>query len=245
MMVRLGLLLLAGAGLLIGFYYYARWSRQVSPAQSLKLLRWTGVVVGLVLLLVLTARGGSVLTLPLLGALIPALWRWRVLWDGVPGASPQEADDGSTKSSSSRVETLYLRMVLNHATGELKGRILRGRFEGVELRRLQLRDLLLLYRECQSDAQSVAVLEAYLDYVHKGLWREQYAREQQEASWSASEKAMDLREAYEVLGLQPGASLEDIKAAHRRLVQRVHPDQGGSTYLAAKINRAKDLLLGK
>ena len=56
-------------------------------------------------------------------------------------------------------------------------------------------------------------------------------------------QAMSIDEAMEVLGLKPGYSKEDVKQAHRRMMQKVHPDRGGSDYLAAQINQAKDILL--
>ena len=54
---------------------------------------------------------------------------------------------------------------------------------------------------------------------------------------------MSAAEALQVLGLEPGASREEITAAHKKLMQRIHPDKGGSSYLASRINQAKDLLL--
>ena len=100
--------------------------------------------------------------------------------------------------------------------------------------------------ECRAgDSQSAAVLEAYLDRVHGDDWREAYGQGAEQASSAPpSGGPMTREEAYAVLGLEPEATEEDIRTAHRRLMQKMHPDRGGSTYLAAKLNQAKDLLLG-
>ena len=149
------------------------------------------------------------------------------------GASP-----GPTPGQTSEVETAFLRMRLDHDTGEMDGTVLRGRFEGAGLRGLGLSELLELMNECRSDRQSVAVLSAYLDRFHEG-WREH-----QDRPPGPSSDGMNEDEARAVLGVGPDATREEIILAHRRLMQRLHPDRGGSDYLAAKLNAAKDLLLG-
>jgi DnaJ-domain-containing protein 1 len=126
----------------------------------------------------------------------------------------------------------------------MSGRVLEGRFAGRTLRDLSLQNLLDLWRECQSDAQSLAVLEAYLDRHVEAGWREQVCDTGPTADSNRNSGVMDRAEAYQILGLQPGASREDIQAAYRRLIQRVHPDHGGSSYLAARLNQARDVLLG-
>lgn len=67
----------------------------------------------------------------------------------------------------------------------------------------------------------------------------------QKSAWfsGGGSPGMTIEEAYLVLGLNPGATREEIKAAHRNLIRRSHPDQGGTAYLAAKVNAAKDVLL--
>ncbi|MFN3400853.1 MAG: DnaJ domain-containing protein, partial [Ferrovibrio sp.] len=112
---------------------------------------------------------------------------------------------------------------------------------------LSFEDLILLLRDCQShDNQAAALLEAYLDRSIGEDWRERAAQgDAGEAASPAQSGTLTREQAWEVLGLQPGANDAEIRTAHRRLMKKFHPDQGGSTYLAAQINRAKDLLLGE
>jgi hypothetical protein len=148
----------------------------------------------------------------------------------------------------SQVETSWLRMQLDHATGRMHGEVLQGRFAGRMLASLAFEDLILLLRDCRAaDNQAAALLEAYLDRTVGEDWREKAARgDPGDAAGAAGGGATMTREqALDILGLQPGAGADDIRAAHRRLMKKFHPDQGGSTFLAAQINRAKDLLLGE
>lgn len=154
---------------------------------------------------------------------------------------------GSDQQSS--VETAWLRMSLDHGTGRMDGDILQGRYAGRRLSSLGFEDLILLLRDCRAaDNQGAALLESYLDRTVGEDWRERAASgDPGEAadpmSGAANGSAMTREQAWDVLGLKPGATADDVRAAHRRLMKKFHPDQGGSTYLAAQINRAKDLLL--
>ena len=136
-------------------------------------------------------------------------------------------------------------MSLDHDSGTMDGEVLRGRFAGRRLSDLDVAQLIDLLAECRgADGQSASVLEAYLDRTWGPDWRKNEGAETGDQEGPLPNGGMTTAEAYEILGLQPGASEETIIEAHRRLMQRLHPDRGGSTYLAAKINQAKDLLLG-
>ena len=138
------------------------------------------------------------------------------------------------------VNTAFLKAWIDHASGDVGGTVLAGRFAGRTLDALSDADLLDLRTECAADADSLRVLEAYLDRRLGADWRN--ARSAPPPRGSRSD--MSREEALAVLGLSEGAIGEEIKAAHRRLIQRMHPDVGGSADLAARINRAKDVLLG-
>ncbi len=137
----------------------------------------------------------------------------------------------------SEVRTAFLEAWIDHGSGDVGGKVLQGRFAGRPLDALADPDLLDLHRDCAGDAESLRVLEAYLDRRLGADWR------QARRPPSNPRIDMDRAEALAVLGLVEGAREEEIRAAHRRLIQRVHPDVGGSADLAARINRAKDVLI--
>lgn len=125
------------------------------------------------------------------------------------------------------------------------GTIRRGRFAGRRVDQLSRPELLALHLQLASSPRDRAMLEAYLDSRIPG-WRGDFEQDAAGRSRGASRPGtMTDQQAYEILGLAPGASEAEIQAAYRRLMKRVHPDQGGSTFLAAQINEAKERLLGR
>ena len=228
----LGLCLLAGVILL------ARWFVGAEPRRVLTALRWVAAGLGLIIGGYLLWGGRHALAALALPMLFPMLMRYRAIWNRIKAAQ------GPVPGQTSELETRYLRMTLDHDTGAMTGVVREGAFAGRGLGDLGLEQLVDLWRECRvNDGQSASVLEAYLDRAHGDAWRQ--AAEQGGAGPGPGGGAMSLDEAYEILGLEPGATKEEIHDAHRRLMQKVHPDLGGSNYLAAKINEAKALLLNE
>ena len=139
----------------------------------------------------------------------------------------------------SAVETDYLSMRLEHDSGIMSGTIKKGAFQGRHLSELPQEQLIEFWRLCLvGDAQAAALMEAYLDRLAPE-WR----TSAENAPPGSRSGAMTRAEAYAVLGLAETAGDTEVREAHRRLMQALHPDHGGSTYLAAKLNEARDLLL--
>lgn len=159
------------------------------------------------------------------------------------GQGPASSGSGSAGPGVSAIKTRWLAMELTHSTGAMDGEVLTGQFAGDRLSTLSLEDLLDLASECRQDPDSIQLLEAYLERMFPD-WREHAQAESTAGSRPAGdESAMTETLALEILGLGSDASREQITAAHRRLMQKMHPDRGGSDYLAQRINQARDFLL--
>lgn len=176
-------------------------------------------------------------------ALVPMVLRWRAILQRI------RASGRPRPGQASEVETEFLRAWLDHDSGEMSGDVLKGMFAGRRLEGLSEDELLRLLGECAAtDGQGAAILEAYLDRRMGPDWRDHTGSEKSGGAGQSGRASPDGKmtrdEAFEILGLEPGASAEAVRDAHRRLIRKFHPDQAGSTYLAAKINQAKDLLLG-
>jgi hypothetical protein len=200
-----------------------------------RVLRPAGGVGALALAVFLGARGELAVAVPL-GFAGLSLLGW-LPWG--PAGFGQRTT--RTPRQTSRVRSAFLEMELDHDTGAMTGRILAGQYEGMTLDALDVRILVRLLGAI--DAESRALLAAYLDR-RDPAWRED-AEGNATAGQGAPARSgkMTPEEAYQILGVQPGASAEEISRAHRTLMKKLHPDQGGSTYLAARVNEAKDILL--
>lgn len=232
-----------GILLMVGVAFLLRWFVNADPALLVGGTKYAAiglVILGIVLLILV----GSIGWVPtLIAPILPFLLRWQLArLRGRVAAGPSYSP-----GQTSRVDTAWLAMELDHASGTIDGTVRAGRFANRRLGELSLDELLHLLAECRvSDPESIAVLEAYLDRAHPGDWRERMAAGESAAGAARQRPAsgMTREEAFEVLGLASDASEAEIRDAHRRLMLKIHPDQGGSNYLAAQINRAKDLLLG-
>ena len=241
-MARLLLFLLVAVGL----YFLGRWLFRLPPRVLWQTIAITLALV--LLLLVLTGRAHWLTALfaallPFLRAIFTlSLANLPLLRRILATVQARKASAQPQPGRTSTVQSEYIRMTLDHDSSEIDGEVLAGRFKGSRLASLELDDLLELLRECGHDEDSAAMLQAYLDRVHGDAWREHAGAQQQRGTDTAGD-TMSREEALQVLGLEGDPSEAEIIDAHRRLMQKLHPDRGGSSYLAAKINQAKDKLL--
>ncbi len=214
-----------------------KWFTVADAATLAKVVKWGGIAVAVVVVffLIVTRQFGVLMMTAVIGSMLMRSARGGLFRRFKPTPSPGQA---------SAVDTDYLHMTLDHDSGAMNGRILSGRHAGASLDDLSLDQLMGLLAECyRADPPSVPLIETYLDRRFAD-WREQTGGAE-DAAGGAAPSAMSQEEARAILGVEADATTDDIKDAHRRLMVRLHPDQGGSNYLAAQINRAKDALLGE
>lgn len=231
-----------------GLYLTFRWIVTQPRKTRLQLL----AVIASVTLIGLAATGRLNWVFAVVGALLPFLRRSLSLLMYAPTlrrmygrfrSSQSKADPSASRGPA--IETRFLRITLDDNTGAMDGSVRAGRFSGKQLTELTPGQLLELLAECsREDEASAALLRAYLDRVdgNGSKARDQADTDSNSPGFSGT---MTHREAYDILGLEENAGEEAVIDAHRRLMQKIHPDRGGSTFLAAKINQAKATLLSR
>jgi hypothetical protein len=234
--------LIAGAIAVLVLYLLLQMLRAANPAVLARAIKIAGGIISLAVAAFVGLRGELAVAIPL-GIFGAGLLGWApfgtTLFPNIGGIF----SDATSRSpgQSSRVQSQYLDMMLDHDSGALSGRILAGPHAGHLLEEFDLVGLVAMIPSF--DAESVALLESYLDRRFPA-WREHA-----EGNAAGGQRRpptggkMTDEEAYQILGLQPGAGRDEIGRAHRTLMKKLHPDQGGSTYLAARVNEAKDTLL--
>ncbi len=225
---------LGGFAVLCGLLLLGWVFVNTNPARLARAMKWTGIALAVAALLALAVSGRLAMLLGIAAGLVPLLYRLRSTIGGLRGPAV---------GNSSTVETPFIRMSLDHDTGSMAGTVLQGRFAGMRVDELSRTELLALLRECRTtDEEGARLVEAYLDRTDPD-WRADLHGGQAGPPPGTASSDVTVDEAYAILGLQPGADAEAVKAAHHRLMKQVHPDHGGSDYFAAKLNRARDVLL--
>jgi len=207
---------------------------RADPKVLVRVLRPAGGIAAVALAAFLGVRGRIDIAIPL------GLFGLGLLGWGPLASTGMFQRTHKTPGQVSRVRSAFVEMELDHDSGGMTGRILAGPHEGQSLDALDLTTLLGMLPDI--DPESRALLSAYLDRRDPS-WREDAQSDAAAGSGPARSGKMTEEEAYQILGVQAGASAEEIGRAHRSLMKKLHPDQGGSTYLAAQINEAKDTLL--
>ena len=233
---------LAGCALLVLLLLLGRQLATADPRKLAAVVRKAGGVAALAVAGFLIVRGALPVAIPL------AVFGFALLRRGGLGLGSPFGSASKTPGQKSHIRTERLEMELDHDSGHMEGQCLSGRFAGRPLSTLSDSEAMELLAELhQEGAPEAAVVQAYLDWRLPG-WRDEGSETGERAGRGrrgARGSHMSAEEAYAVLGIGPDASDEDIRQAHRRLMMKMHPDQGGSTYLAARINEAKEVLLGR
>lgn len=225
---------LVGIAALFVVLWLMRKYVQANPTGMAWLVQRAGGLLAIIAGVLITLRGGLALGVPL-GLMGLGLLGWTPRgFSFIPGwlGGP---------NSVSRQRTAFIEVAIDHVTGAMHGRVIAGKRAGADLDALDDATLNALMAEL--DPASRQLLMAYRDRRKAG--RREYAQGSADARQrgAASSGKMTEEEAYKFLGLEPGAGAEEIGQAYRTLMKKLHPDQGGPTYLAARINEAKEVLL--
>jgi hypothetical protein len=233
--------LIAGIVAVVLLYSLLQMFRAANPVVLARAIKIGGGVVALAGAAFTGIKGELAVAVPL-GIFGAGLLGWSPFGTGF-GNIGAMFGGGAQRSpgQTSRVRSQFLDMSLDHDSGGLEGQIVAGPYAGHSLAEFDLPQLTAMIPGF--DAESVSLLESYLDRRFPAWRQDAQGNTAGGQSRPAASGKMTDEEAYQILGLQPGAGRDDIGRAHRALMKKLHPDQGGSTYLAARVNEAKDTLL--
>jgi hypothetical protein len=233
--------LIAGIVAVVLLYSLLQMFRAANPVVLARAIKIGGGVVALAGAAFTGIKGELAVAVPL-GIFGAGLLDWSPFGTGF-GNIGAMFGGGAQRSpgQTSRVRSQFLDMSLDHDSGGLEGQIVAGPYAGHSLAEFDLPQLTAMIPGF--DAESVSLLESYLDRRFPAWRQDAQGNTAGGQSRPAASGKMTDEEAYQILGLQPGAGRADIGRAHRALMKKLHPDQGGSTYLAARVNEAKDTLL--
>lgn len=244
-------ILIALIGGSIAWYKYHR----LAPEDRKKWLQKSAVITVILFFAYLIMSGRLSIVFALLAAFIPLIrkalslasyWPFiQKLWRHKSVLTPSsQGPNQHAEGKTSTVRTKLLLMTLDHSNGQIEGEVLVGQYQGKQLRELTIVQLAELYSCCpESEQDTHQLLDTYLNKMRSSEW--QAFKERQQHTSRSSNDPMTVVEAAEVLGVKETASKQDIIDAHRRLMAKLHPDKGGSSYLAIQVNAAKDVLLAR
>jgi len=255
--------------LVIGYLIYVTYGKKLLAEGRKGHIKIGVIIVGLIILLAVATGRANVLLAPLGAAMTlitrfkrfaPFLIRFFPQMKGFFGEANQsmggnygEQTGAGAGTGRSRVQTATLVMIFDHASGEMNGTVKRGQFEGYSLNELSVGELKDLLKHCTAtDPEAMRLLNVYLARYHPKHFGGGGASGGPgggpgagHGNLNPNSGDMNDQEALDILGLEPGATPDEITKAHRSLIGKMHPDKGGSTYLATKINAARDHLMNR
>jgi len=229
--------LLIALAIIFGVYHAIRFAGRAQPKVLVRAVKLAGGVAACGVAGLLFLRGHSEIAIALIGL---------GAWIAGYGVAPQwlqrfkGGKPGAQRSAMIEIE-------IDQSSGAMQGVVLAGKYEGRQLGELTPAECNALYQEVFAADQSGArLLEIYFDRRFPG-WRQTSESDANAGRSHAAHHrvtgAMTEDEAYEVLGLGKGATRDEITSAHRTLMKKLHPDHGGTTALAARVNEAKEILM--
>lgn len=223
------------------FICWRRW-RKLRTTQERRDFIYKGIVFGLIALIIGLAVFGRIDVLGAIFAtlllsikfILSALIRYFPFIARIYGVT-----GGFGMGRKRTLKTEWVKVQVDFSTGRISGAVIKGQFENMELDELDQSQLESLLAECGNDAKSSYLIQTYMA---------QRFGQQQGGSGSTggsapSKGGMSHEEALEILGLEGNPDEKEIKTAHKKLMQKLHPDRGGNDFLASLLNRARDHLL--